>query len=177
MWIIARRLSRLNAKKTKMIALFMNYIDRWLLCHDAIRIGDWCVHEIEWADWVPFFAATGKPQYCLEGKHRLEATNALEYHELEYYWMGRFVCMTGGKAFMTHDDFCEKQNGAQKNLPSDNNWEGVRLCSTHLHGVHRARKEMFPSTQRDWKSPDTTEDVNHIYDFYLCVFYGQWMFC
>ena len=104
-----------------------------------------------------------KGQYCLEGKRRIEVMNGLDYHELEYLRMGRFIRVTLGKGNISQDNFCEHQNGAQKKLPSpsDKNWERVCRRSKHLHVVHRARQEMFTGDRRDWIIPNTSEDVDN----------------
>ena len=106
-----------KCEPTRMVALFMKYIERWILCRDSVRIGDGLILEVEGCDWLPFWAGTGsKPQYLLETKRRLEQMNKLENWELEYMRMGRFVRLTLGKGLIPHGDHCEKMNGTKKKI-------------------------------------------------------------
>ena len=109
-------MERAPCEKTRLVSLYMNYVDRWHLCNDAVRIGDWAVLEVEGCDWLPFWAAIGKPQYNLEMKRRMEQCHDMTDKQLEYFRMNRFIQLTAGSHFISHDDFCEQHNAAQKNV-------------------------------------------------------------
>ena len=101
-------------KNTQYCALFVNAVDHWEICKDAVTIGDWATLEVEAIDWMPVWVAIKKPLYLMETMQRNEINYSLSAEELEYMRMGHFLCMTRNGAFMSYDDFCEKHNYALK---------------------------------------------------------------
>ena len=65
----------------------------------------------------------------------MENEFALHPSVREYYLNNRFIHMTEGRNFISHDDFCEKHNFEQKKIPKDNNFEQVCSRSKHLQAA------------------------------------------
>ena len=76
-------------ENTLYIARFIDFVDRWAKCRDAVRIGDWLTLEVEAIDWLPIWGVTKKPLYQLETMRRMAMMYGMSAEELEYYRMNR----------------------------------------------------------------------------------------
>lgn len=127
---------RATDEVTRFVALTAKYLESWLACRDSLKVGNPIFIDVEGCDWIPFWAATGKNQYFLEGQRRLEQLNDLDPWMLEYYRYGRFVRFTVDRHCTIHDDHCEKHNFKIKRTPKDPNLPQVQSRSKHLHFDH-----------------------------------------
>ena len=152
--------------KTRVVALFMKYVEDWLMCVDGVKVSDWALLEVLGCDWITMWSAVGKPQYLLEAKRRMEQMyGELTPQDLEYLRMNRFFRMSEGGNTIAHDDCCEKHNLAQKQCPKNSNFETVVKRSKHLHAASRAGKEMFGERTSKSSIPNRKRDVDQIYAF------------
>ncbi len=153
---------------TRFCALFVDAVDRWENCRDAVRIGNWATLEVEAINWLPIWAVTKKPLYLMETMQRNEIIYSLEPEELEYLRMGRFVRMTRNGAFMSYDDFCEKQNYAMKQCSNHPDMEVMCRKSRHLHAASRCFKLMVGhGGGKHATVVSTNNDIQAMYKFFL----------
>ncbi len=153
---------------TRYCALFLDAVDRWENCKEAVRMGDWATLEVEALDWLPIWAATKKPLYALETMRRNEINYNLDAEELEYMRMGRFVRLTPNGACISYDDFCEKQNYAMKQCSNHPDMEVMVRKSHHLHAASRCFKLMVGNESgRHAAVPSTHDDVQALYKFFV----------
>ncbi len=153
---------------TRYCALFVDAVDRWENCRDAVRMGDWATLEVEAIDWLPIWLVTKKPLYLMETMRRNEIIYSLEPEELEYLRMGRFVRMTRNGAFMSYDDFCEKHNYAMKQCSNHPDMEVMCRKSRHLHAASRCIKLMVGhSSGKHATIVTTNDDIQAMYKFFL----------
>ncbi len=103
-------------KNTQFVAQFIDMMDRWKSCIDAVWIGDWASMEVASIDWMPVWVALQKPLYQMETMRRLEVLYNMSPEELEYHCMNSFFWMHTNGNFMSFDDFCEKHNYAMKQI-------------------------------------------------------------
>eukprot|EP00956_Cyclotella_meneghiniana_P045610 scaffold376734_cov142-Cyclotella_meneghiniana.AAC.1 len=111
LWIIQERyesfcleLEKSKCSISRMCAIFMKVIQNWLICEESISVGDWAVLEVYGCDWIEFWASTGKHQYLLESKRRMEAIYGLSWMDLEYHRMGRLPRLNEERKTMTMDN-------------------------------------------------------------------------
>eukprot|EP00956_Cyclotella_meneghiniana_P000542 scaffold602_cov23-Cyclotella_meneghiniana.AAC.2 len=159
-------MEKASGSKTRMCAIFMKVLEHWLICEDAIGIGDWAVLEVLGCDWIEFWAASGKHQYLLETKRRIEALYRLGWLDLEFHRMGRGVRMSEGRKFITYDHLCENTVHFEKMMAKNPNFETVCKRSRHLHAGQKAKCEVFGGVYRTKKEPSMTEDINKVYKIF-----------
>ncbi len=155
-------------ENTRYVALFMDFVDRWDRCRDAVKIGDWATLEVEAIDWLPVWAALKKPLYLVETMRRMETMYGMTTDELEHYRMNRFFRMHANGNFMSYDDFCEKHNYALKQCSNHPDIEVMCKKSKHLHAASRCAKLLFGYEGKTASStPGTGDDVNALHQFFL----------
>ncbi len=152
---------------TRYISRFIEIANRWSMCKDAVRAGDWVVLEVESIDWLPAWVFLKKNLYLMETMRRIEVNNSLSPEELEYMRMSRLVRMHSNGNFISMDDFCEKQNYALKQCTNHADIEMMCKRSRHLHASSRCAKTIFgyegKSVHHDI---DITDDVRGLYQFF-----------
>jgi hypothetical protein len=160
------------------VARFIEMIDRWANCRDAVRVGDWITLEVEAIDWLPVWKVMKKPLYQLETMRRMAVMYGMSAEEMEYYRMNRFFRMHPNGNFMSYDDFCEKHNYAMKQCSNHPDIEVMCRKSKHLHAASRCAKLLFGYEGKTASSmPSTGDDVDALYNFFVrCkVFEGSTM--
>ncbi len=155
-------------ENTKFVARFINMMDSWKVCRDAVRLGDWATMEMAAIHWMPVWGELKKPLYLMESMRRLESVYSYSNEELEYHRMNRFFRMHFNGNCMSYDDFCEKHNYAMKQLMNHPDIDVMTKKSHHLHAASRCAKLVFGYEGKSRSStPDTGEDVEALYRFFV----------
>ncbi len=155
-------------KNARYVALFMDFVDRWDRCRDAVRVGDWATLEVEAIDWLPVWAALKKPLYLIETMRRMETMYGMTTDELEHYRMNRFFRMHANGNFMLYDDFCEKHNYALKQCSNHPDIDVMCRKSKNFHAASRCAKLVFGYEGKTASStPSTGDDIDALYQFFV----------
>lgn len=162
-------LEKATCVKTRVVVLFMKYAEDWPMCVDGVKVGAWSLLEVLGCDWITMWSTVGKPQCLLEAKRRTEQMHEqLTPQDLEYLRIGRFIRMSEGGNFISHDNFCKKHNYAQKQCAKNSNFKQVTKRSKHLHAASRDGKEMFGENNKHVLIPNVSRDVDQI-----CIFFRK----